>query len=185
MTRATARKPHALNQDPKWNEIDRQLIAWGEQLDELWTRSRDNPDEKRDELIMELETRYNAVRQDIMTLQEQNERASAGAARDQDASGDGTERLVQLKDDVSEKAREVGEQIKSEVQDLGERVRSGEALEDAKETAETLRIGAIEVGRGLSRAWGELRQSFDSAGEKMKSTSEKPEQESGRAASAD
>lgn len=155
-----------------WEQVDQQLMEWGEQLDQLWSHSRDHVDLEQEKIILDLETQYNSVRDEILIMQQRveghHEASPSSDAQDAGTLDKAKEQLADLQDTASEKARDMTNQVKETIGDLSDRVRSGEALDDLKDATERMKIGAAEVGEGVSRAWGELKNAFEKAGDRMK-----------------
>lgn len=155
-----------------WEQVDQQLIEWGEQLDQLWSHSRDHVDLEQEKIILDLETQYNSVRDEILMMQQrvegQHDASPSSEAQDAGALDKAKEQLADLQETASAKARDMTGQVKETIGDLSDRVRSGEALDDLKDATERMKVGAAELGDGVSRAWGELKNAFESAGNRMK-----------------
>ena len=138
------------NEPPEgdWDVMEKELAAWGRQLDQLRVKAH----LVGKDALGELESRYEEVNRQAQALRQEAE-----------------EQMKKAQSEAAQNTARTSEQAREAMKDTQEFVEktTAQATENLKEVSEKLWIGAQEMGEGFKRAWVELRQAFDSASTKM------------------
>ena len=168
-TSATSGVEGSKNDEPTegdWEVMETELAAWGRQLDQLRVKAhlvgRD--------MLDELESRYEEVNRQAQALrQEGEEQLQKAQTSATESAAQTSEQTREVMKDTQEFVEKSTAQAKESFDHLSTQAKaqSEAAAVNFKDASEKLWIGAQEIGEGFSRAWVELRQSFDSASKKL------------------